>query len=137
MRARVVSHFSCVRLFVALWTVAHRAPLFMGFSRQIYWSESPCPPAGDLANPGIKPLSLKSPALAGRFFTTSTTWEAHSPLLVNLSSLSYKLQKAGYLLYSNYEQLYLQIIVVVNLLIAVSQTGKRERLQPHRTFPGS
>ena len=82
-------------------------------------------------------MSFMSPTLAGRFFTTSATWEAHSPLLVNLSSLSYKLQKAGYLLSSNYEQLYLQIIVVVNLLIAVSQTGKREQLQLQRTFPGS
>ena len=35
-----------------------------------------CPPPGDLPNPGIKPTSLTSPALAGGFFTTSTTWEA-------------------------------------------------------------
>ena len=46
----------------------------MGFSKQEYWSESPCPPPGDLPNPGIKPASL--PALAGRFFTTTATWEA-------------------------------------------------------------
>ena len=44
-----------------------RPPLSMGFSRQEYWSGLPCPPPGDLPNPGIKP---KSPALAGRFFTT-------------------------------------------------------------------
>ena len=36
----------------------------------------PCPPLGDLPNPGIEPASLKSPALAGRFFTTRTSWEA-------------------------------------------------------------
>ena len=59
-----------------LWTVARQAPLSMGFSRQEYWSELPCPPPGDLPNPGIKPKSLVSPALAGGFFTTSTTWEA-------------------------------------------------------------
>ena len=35
-------------------------------------------PAGDLPDPGIKPVSLASPALAARFFTTSTTWEAHN-----------------------------------------------------------
>ena len=35
------------------------------------------PFSGDLPDPGIKPASLKSPALAGRFFTTSATWEAH------------------------------------------------------------
>ena len=46
------------------------------FSRQEYWSGSPCPPPGDLPDPGIKPEFLTSPALASGFFTTSTTWEA-------------------------------------------------------------
>ena len=57
------------------WTVAHQAPLSMGFSRQEYWSGLPCPPPGDLPDPGIKPASLESPALAGRFFNTRATWE--------------------------------------------------------------
>ena len=57
-------------------TAASQAPLFMGFSRQDYWSGLPCPPSGDLYNPGIKPMSPVSLAFAGRFFTTSTTWEA-------------------------------------------------------------
>ena len=48
----------------------------MGFSRQEYWSGLPCPPPGNLPDPGIKPASLKSPALAGGFFTTSATWAA-------------------------------------------------------------
>ena len=69
----VLSHLSCVHLFATLWTVAHQAPLSMGFSRQEYWSGLPCPPPGDLPDPGIEPMSLTSPALAGRFFTTSTT----------------------------------------------------------------
>ena len=43
---------------------------------QEYWGGLPCPPPEDLANPGIKPASFKSPALACRFFTTSTSWEA-------------------------------------------------------------
>ena len=43
---------------------------------------SPCPPRGDLSDPGVKPASLKSPALAGRFFTTSDTWEAHTPIKI-------------------------------------------------------
>ena len=67
---------SHIRLFVILWTVARQAPLSMGFSRQEYWSGLPCPPPEDLPDPGIKPASPKSPALAGGFFTTSTTWEA-------------------------------------------------------------
>ena len=44
-------------------------------------------PPGDLPNPGIKPASLPSPALAGKFFTTSATWEAHLqyiPLIIFL-----------------------------------------------------
>ena len=60
----VLSHFSCVWLFATLWTVAHQTSLSMGFSREEYWSELPFPPPGDLPNPGIKPMSLMSPALA-------------------------------------------------------------------------
>ena len=47
----------------------------VGFSRQEYWSGLPCPPSGDLPNPGTEPVSRMSPALAGRFFTTSASWE--------------------------------------------------------------
>ena len=49
----------------------------MGFSRQEYWSGLPFPTPGDLPDPGVEPMSLMSPALAGKFFTTttSTTWE--------------------------------------------------------------
>ena len=65
--------FSHVRLFVTVWTVANQAPVSMGFSRQEYWSGLPCPPPGDLSDPGIKRGSLMSPALAGRFFTNSAT----------------------------------------------------------------
>ena len=62
----VVSHFSHILLFVILWTIAHQAPLFMGFSRQTYWSGLPFLPPGDLPDPGIEPTS---PALEGGFFT--------------------------------------------------------------------
>ena len=54
------------------WTVAHQAPLSMGFSGQEYWSGLPCPPPGHLP----EPVSLMSPALADGFLTTSATWEA-------------------------------------------------------------
>ena len=66
----------CMPNSVRLWTVARQAPLSMGFSRQQYWSGLSCPPPGNLPDPGIEPRSLMSPALAGRFFTTSATWEA-------------------------------------------------------------
>ena len=59
----MLSCFSCVRLFVTLWTVTFQAPLSMGFSRQVHWSELPCPTPEDLPNPGIKPTSPVAPAL--------------------------------------------------------------------------
>ena len=74
----VLSRFSHVKLFVILWTVAFQALLSMGFSRQEYWSRVPFPPPRDIPNPGMEPPPLVSPALAGGFFTTSTTWEAHT-----------------------------------------------------------
>ena len=58
------------------WTVAQQAPLFMGFSREEYWNGLPFLPPGNLPNPGIKLVSPVSPALAGGFFTTSSTWKA-------------------------------------------------------------
>ena len=67
---------SSVRLFATLWTVVHQAPLSMGFSKQEYWSRLPCPLPGDLLDPGNEPTSLRSPALAGKFFTTSATWKS-------------------------------------------------------------
>ena len=72
--ARMLSCISSVQLFVAPWTVACQAPLSMGFPRQQYRSGLPCPSPRDLPYPGIKPMSLASPALAGRFFTTSATF---------------------------------------------------------------
>ena len=50
-----------------------------GFSKQEYWSGLSYPPLGDLPDLGIEPVSLTPPALAGRFFTTSATWEALNP----------------------------------------------------------
>ena len=63
MEYYVPSCFSCVWLFVTLWTVAHQSPLSMGFSRQQYWSGLPCPSPGDLPNAGIEPVSPEASAL--------------------------------------------------------------------------
>ena len=71
----MLSHFSRVQLFATPWTVTCQAPLSMGFSRQDYWSGLPCPPPGDLPNPEMESKFPMSLALAGGFFTTSTTWE--------------------------------------------------------------
>ena len=56
-KRKKVKSLSHVRLFVTPWTVAHQAPLSMGFSRQEYWSGLPFPSPGDLSNPGIEPTS--------------------------------------------------------------------------------
>ena len=74
--AKSLSH---VRLFVTSWAITHQVPLSMGFSRQEYWSGLPCFPPGDLADPRIERVSLLSPAVAGRFLTTSATWEDPLP----------------------------------------------------------
>ena len=55
----------------------NQAPLSMGFPRQEYWSGLPCPPPGDLPDPGIEPAS---PALAGRFFTTEPPGKPNSEI---------------------------------------------------------
>ena len=77
----MLSHFSHVRLRAIPWTVATGSSVHGIFQARIlewvampFWSGLP----GDLPNPGIEPASLTSLALAGGFFTTSTTttWEA-------------------------------------------------------------
>ena len=60
---------SGVRLCVTPWTIARQAPLFMGFSRQEYWSRLPFPPPGDLPNSEDEPTS---PALADGFFAQNS-----------------------------------------------------------------
>ena len=67
LECAVLSGCSRVWLHVTPWTVAHQLPLSMEFSRQEYWSRLPFHSLGDLPNPGIKPVSHTSPALADRF----------------------------------------------------------------------
>ena len=59
----MLSHFSHVQLCATLWTVVGQAPLSVGFSRQEYWNEFPCPPPGGLPNPRIEPASVTSPGI--------------------------------------------------------------------------
>ena len=65
----MLSRFNHVQLFVTLWTVAHQAPLCMGFSRQEYWSGLSCPPPEDLPHAGMELSSLYVSCIAGPFFT--------------------------------------------------------------------
>ena len=89
----MLSCFSCGQLFAIPWTIARQAPLLMGFSREEYWSELPCPPPGDFPDPGTKPTSLKPPALAGGFFITSATWETPYLIGVGLKSNDWHLHE--------------------------------------------
>ena len=62
---------SCAWLFETPWSVATQAPLSMEFSRQEHCGGLPCPPPGNLPNPGTEHMSLVSLSVAGRFFTTA------------------------------------------------------------------
>ena len=69
MQGVVVKSLSCIRLFATPWTVAHQAPLHGVLpARILEWVAISSP--GDLPNPGIKPMSPVTPALADGFFTT-------------------------------------------------------------------
>ena len=91
---QTVSLHACMRAILlqscstlsTLWTMTHQAPLYMGFSRQEYWSGSPCPPPGALPDPGVEYTSL---ALAGGFLTTSTTWEAPRLFIGTFNSVKF------------------------------------------------
>ena len=89
----MLSHLSCVQLFVTLWTTAHQAPPSIGFSRQEYWSRLPCPLPGDLPDLGIELTSLMSPTLAGGFFTTNATWEALWIINRKLKKIPFKMHQ--------------------------------------------
>ena len=69
----------CARLCLTLRNFMDCSPSgssVHGFPKQEYWSGLPWPSPGDFPNHGIKPASLTSLALAGRFFTTNATWDA-------------------------------------------------------------
>ena len=82
--ACMLSCFSHVRLFVTLWTLACQAPLSMEISRQDSGSGLPCPPPGDLPDPGIEHASPMSPALQ----VDSSPTEPPGKPIANLDSVS-------------------------------------------------
>ena len=74
---------SCVQLFVTPWTVAHQAPLAMGFSKQEYWRELPFSSPEDLPDPGIELTSPESPALQADSLGLSH-WESPGGFLITV-----------------------------------------------------
>ena len=112
----MLRHFSCVQLFVTPWTVAHQAPLSMGFSRQEYWSGLPFPSPGNLPDPGIKPGSpaLQADSLpfepSGKTYTNTHTHiytHTHTHISISVSivhSLSLSLSLSLYVYIRTYIQ---------------------------------
>ena len=97
MHVCVLSWFSHVQLFSTPWTAAHQVSMSMESSRQEYWSELPCPPPGDLSDPGLEPISPASPAspaLQTDSFTTEPPRSPYSPISVH-NSLSKVPEHAG------------------------------------------
>ena len=92
-----------------LWTLACQAPLAVAFSRQEYWNGLPYPLPGDLCDPRIEPESLQSPALAGKFFTTSITWEALLCILYLLNTPDIAPTFPSILIWNNFFVLYLSL----------------------------
>ena len=85
----MLSVISCVQPFVTPWTIASQSPQLLcplDFPGKNIGVGLPCSPPGELPNPGIKLMSLMSPALAGRFFTTGATWEAPSSQILRSNS---------------------------------------------------
>ena len=82
MRAWMLSPFNPIRLFVTLWTVVRQAPLSTGLSRQEYWGGLPCPPPGDLPDPGIEPVSPQGSrvlySISSCNFQSWKAWELNS-----------------------------------------------------------
>ena len=130
----------------APWTVAHQAPLSTRFPRPAYWSGLPSPTQGDLPDPGREPASFMSPALAGRFFTTSATWEAlqraHDKRLeANLCALGKSLFPPGMLSHSSPPahtwSSFRTCLLNRNLLFIPAFTSQDLRWKREFTFTGS
>ena len=120
----VASCFGHVWLCMTLWTAAHQVCLSMGLSRQEYWGALSCSSPGNLPDPGIKPKSLVSPASAGRFFTTSTTWEAQFQVYSIVIQYFYALQNDHHNKSSYPLSLYKVIILLLAIFSMLDKPGR-------------
>ena len=123
-----VKSFSRVRFFATLWTVAHKDPPSMGFSRQKYWSGLPFPSPGDLPNPGIEP---RSPASQAEALTSEPPGEhtQHHQLLEKCSS---KLQSV--IVLCNYITT-LYYVIIITLYVCTTSFPSIYLLMEFRLLP--
>ena len=133
--ALVLSRFSCVRLFTIPCTVAHQAPLSVGFSRQECWSELPRPSPGDLPDSGIEPASHVS--CIGRWILYNwPTGKAPSTAL----SISISLYPSGHPSIFDLPAAQLNtnilwvIYVILNLLVAMFLKKERGEINFNNNF---
>ena len=113
--------FSCVQLFVTLWTVAHQVPLTMGFSRQEYWSRLPFPSPGDLPDPGIK---SGFPALQADSLSSQPPGKSPTLSLLILKLVSIHTHKSTGLKCLLHETMFISPFLVLSYL---EPEGKRSR----------
>ena len=99
----------------------------MGFSRQEHWSGLPCPPPWDHSNPRIESVSLKSPALAVVFFTSSTIWEAQATV--------HGLQRVRYDLAAKQQQSYCTYFIFLSLIVTNEVTALQMEKQSLNNLP--
>ena len=125
LRVCVLSCFSRVWLFVTPQTITCQAPLSMGFSRQEYSNGLPCPPLGDLPDPGIEPASLTSLALAGRVFTTVPpgAWQATERCRLHWKCRALTTGPPGKSLYLVFSQVLIMQILTENILICILRSS--------------
>ena len=135
----MLSCFTRVRLFAILWIMVGQAPLPMRLFRQEYWRGLPRCPPGDLPNPGIEPThvsaSLMSPALAGGFFTTSTTGKPFLSLhLTQIASSQPLMWESSLVTWSAIEHpLGLCLAYTKSKPITSNQSSIKEILKAHAT----
>ena len=103
--------FSHNQVFVTVQTVAHQAPLSMGYSRQEKWSGLPFPSPGDLPDPGVKLMSL---ALAGEFFATETPGKPRKTIGISNFTSWYTSEKIKSRILKRYLHVHIENSIISN-----------------------
>ena len=101
--------------FATPWTVAHKAPLSMGFSRQEYWSGLPFPSPGDLPNAGVKPESLCP--LHWQVDSLPVSLQGRPQLSLGISQLFSKLMVHSYLQHTRFSDALYPAFDTVKLIL--------------------